>query len=317
MRKRITALAMEGDRLVLFDNIAGNFGGPAIDRALTSTRWKDRILGRSEQMEAPLLAAFYGTGNNVELGGDVMRRLAHIRLETPDENPEERSGFTHPDLRAWATENRNRLLGAGLTILVAYFKAGAPVADIKAWGSYEGWSRVIRQAIVWLGLEDPHRTKEGIQSTASIKESAVRAIIDGWALFHPGPAGLACHTIASTVFPAYPKETPDQFVGIADALRAVSKDPNSRTIGNLFRIYRTKRFGTKYLKAVGKDHNASCWKVVEGESGESGDTFPAHTANTEDKNKEVPKLGKEKTSLISETPHPGGVTKFGDLPGAQ
>lgn len=45
MRKKITAIAIAGDRMLLFDNLEGVFGNDTLDRALTSTRWKDRILG--------------------------------------------------------------------------------------------------------------------------------------------------------------------------------------------------------------------------------------------------------------------------------
>src|SRR4029078_7193213 len=45
MRKVITSVALAGDRAVLLDNIGGAFGLPSLDAALTSTKWKDRLLG--------------------------------------------------------------------------------------------------------------------------------------------------------------------------------------------------------------------------------------------------------------------------------
>jgi predicted DNA-binding transcriptional regulator AlpA len=45
LRKRITSLVLEGDRLVLFDNLVGRFGNAVLDAALTATSWKDRLLG--------------------------------------------------------------------------------------------------------------------------------------------------------------------------------------------------------------------------------------------------------------------------------
>jgi hypothetical protein len=81
MRKRITAIAIAGDRMVLLDNVEGAFGNDALDRALTTTRWKDRILGRSEEIDLPLLSSWYATGNNVSVASDTARRLIHIRLD--------------------------------------------------------------------------------------------------------------------------------------------------------------------------------------------------------------------------------------------
>src|SRR5262249_3821214 len=83
LRKRITSVALAGDRLMLFDNIASTFGGPSLDAALTGTTWRDRILGRSEMTtEMPLYTVWHATGNNVALGGDICRRVVPCRLET-------------------------------------------------------------------------------------------------------------------------------------------------------------------------------------------------------------------------------------------
>jgi hypothetical protein len=101
-RKRITALAIAGEPLILVDNLpAGGFGSPSLDAALTATSWSDRILGQTAMASGiPLYATWYATGNNVILVGDTARRVVHIRLESPEENPEERADFHHPDLRS-------------------------------------------------------------------------------------------------------------------------------------------------------------------------------------------------------------------------
>src|SRR5262245_60137324 len=101
LRKRITSLALSGDRLVLFDNLEGRFGNGVLDAALTGTAWKDRILGVNRMAEAPLYMAWYATGNNVAVAADTARRICHCRLESSDERPEERSEFCHPNLLAW------------------------------------------------------------------------------------------------------------------------------------------------------------------------------------------------------------------------
>jgi len=54
IRKRITAIALRGDPVVLIDNVAGDLGSPSFDSALTSTSWSDRVLGQSEMTTLPL-----------------------------------------------------------------------------------------------------------------------------------------------------------------------------------------------------------------------------------------------------------------------
>jgi hypothetical protein len=74
--------------------------------------------------EAPLYMTWYATGNNVAIHADTARRVCHIRLESPDERPEERQDFRHPNLLGWVGQERPRLLCAALAILLAYCAAG-------------------------------------------------------------------------------------------------------------------------------------------------------------------------------------------------
>ncbi len=183
MRKAITSIAMAGDRAVLLDNIGGSFGVPCLDAALTSTKWKDRVLGGNQTIDLPLLVTWYATGNNVILAGDIPRRICHVRLNSPEEALEEREGFHHADLRNWLHREHPRLLAAALTILRGYIAAGRPDMKLKSWGTYEEWSALVRNALVWLGLPDPGATRQELAKTkmklpAELKPEAITAIID-------------------------------------------------------------------------------------------------------------------------------------------
>lgn len=178
-RKRITAIAIEGGRFVLFDNVAGVLGVPSLDAALTSTVWKDRLLGRSEMTEVPLMPVWVATGNNVSLGADTARRVLHVRLESPLERPEERSGFHHLDILTYTVRERARYLRAVLVILQAWFAAGRPTRRLPSWGSFEGWSAVIRQAIVWVDQPDPFAARECLLETADTEAAHLAATIMG------------------------------------------------------------------------------------------------------------------------------------------
>jgi hypothetical protein len=124
--------------LVLFDNIEGEFGNGVLDAALTATTWKDRILGVKRMAEAPLYMTWFATGNNVIIGADTSRRICHVRLESPEERPEERRDFRYPDLLSWVDTNQPRLLAAALTIFRGYYLAGCPSQDLTPWGGFEG-----------------------------------------------------------------------------------------------------------------------------------------------------------------------------------
>src|SRR4029078_12677722 len=91
LRKKVTSLAMEGERLVLLDTLPGAVGNDVLDMALTADRWKDRVLGVNKVYDGPLHVAWYATGDNVQLHGDTSRRCSHCRLETELERPEMRA----------------------------------------------------------------------------------------------------------------------------------------------------------------------------------------------------------------------------------
>ena len=189
-RKRITALVTDSDRIVLIDNITGRFGSAALDAALTGTVWKDRRLGHTALIEAPLRMTWYASGNNVILAADTARRVCHVRLESPLENPEDRSGFKYPDIRKYVRQNRPALLAAALTILRGYIVAGRPDQQLKPWGSFEGWSDVVRSAIVWAGLTDPGETRTVLRETSDSEAGALRQMLVAFQTIDPSARGL-------------------------------------------------------------------------------------------------------------------------------
>jgi hypothetical protein len=191
-RKRITSIVEKGSRIVLIDNIAGRFGCESLDAALTTPDWEDRRLGTNEMIERPLRHAWYATGNNVLLGADTARRVCHIRLVSPLENPEDREGFKYPDIRGHIRKNRPALLTAALTILRGFIAAGRPDQRLKPWGSFEEWSALVRDSIVWAGLADPGGTRTELRATSDSEAGALRQML--MAVDHIDPDGHGLRT---------------------------------------------------------------------------------------------------------------------------
>lgn len=180
LRKRITAALLQGDSILYFDNVVGKFGGAVIDSLLTSTVWKDRILGVSENTTLPNLTTVIATGNNVIIGGDTARRLVHIRLNVPQERPEDRDGFRHPDILRHVRENRLVYLRDLLIILKAWECAGRPKGELKPWGSFESWGDIVRQVIVFTGLPDPAATRLNLLDVADEDAHQLGELLAVW-----------------------------------------------------------------------------------------------------------------------------------------
>lgn len=195
MRKRITSIVMEAAPAVLLDNIDRPIGGSSLDAVLTAERWKDRELGQSRNIDLPTKTIWAATGNNLSFKTDVARRVLPIRLDSPEECPEDRTDFAHPDLLGWTRENRATLVTAALTILRGYFVANRPKQPDGQFGSFESWSDVIRGAIVWAGMADPMTTRETAREDDQ-SAGIVRALIGGLIEIDEDGNGLTCGEIA-------------------------------------------------------------------------------------------------------------------------
>jgi hypothetical protein len=203
LRKSITSVAMMSLRMVLFDNISGNLGNATLNRVLTTTSWDDRILGYNKRYTGPIYATWYGTSNNCSLHPETVRRTLMVRLESNLEQPELRYGFAKPRLIPWVQEHRDELLDAALTILRAYCVAGRPDQKLPAWGSFEAWSDLVRNAIVWLDLPDPGECRQELGAYISPADQAMKVILRCWQEMDPKGKG---YTAVQVIKLLYPKE---------------------------------------------------------------------------------------------------------------
>lgn len=154
-RKRLFSLALEGVPVALIDNVARRFGGEAFDAVVTAGTVMDRLLGKNEMRSVEFRTVLALTGNNLAFDGDFVRRVVPCRLVPACENPELRGEFKIKDLREHVAAARGELLGAALTVVAAYLRAGRPEQPVRACGGFDAWRRVVPSAIVFAGGADP------------------------------------------------------------------------------------------------------------------------------------------------------------------
>ncbi len=296
LRKRITAFAIGGERMVLFDNLAGSVGNDVFDNALTSISWKDRILGGNTNYEGPLHVTWYGTGNNVQLGADTARRTCHIRMESLEERPEHKEGFRHLKLREYVRRRRGKFLSAALTILRGWHVAGRPTHNLRNWGSFEEWSGIVREAVVFAGLDDPILTLEELQRASDRDPNLMKIILDAMQRLDPNRHGL---TTAELIHRSQGSENAE----LRSALEELCGKLDGRKLGGRFKHFQQRNFGGKMLDKAGEDRNKSSrWAVFAvgpaanrtetepaslairqpnaGDAGDAG-SIPPHAASTE------------------------------------
>ena len=289
MNKAITAILMQGDAVVNLDNIERGeaLAGRELSKALTQEIYSGRVLGASKVVSLPSCCLWLATGNQLQISGDMTRRVIACEIDPECERPDERE-FSR-DLYEWVPANRASLVVAALTALRAYIVAGKPRQDFKPLGGFADWSGLVRSALVWLGEEDPLTGRDSIED-ADLERAKLRSLLLAWHhAFRTAPA-----TSKEAIFKATPRTDPqtrEEIIDspeLRDALLEFFKDRNgninSRLLGeylgqNARRIESGARFET-----AGLSHSAKLWKVVithpdrfekcnKGELGELGESF--------------------------------------------
>lgn len=154
MRKAVTSAFLQDSGMVgVFDNIDRPLSSPLLAELLTADHWQDRILGGNRILNVRQQATLVANGNNITIGGDMMRRIVRIRIAAGCSCPYERTGFRHPHLLAHVAENRARYLNALLSLVRSWIAAGSPSWSGKPLGSFEMWSATVGGILENAGID--------------------------------------------------------------------------------------------------------------------------------------------------------------------
>jgi len=176
MEKRLSALFLQGAGTVAIDNCGFPVDGNFLCAALTQATVSIRPLGTSTQVTVPTNAFLTATGNNLVIAGDMTRRTIVAHLDPRVERPELREFDFEPVAQAKA--DRVRYVVAALTIVLAFKASGAP-RQSNPLGSFEDWSTMVRDALLWLGCADPVETMERARVTDP-KLDELSAVLTQW-----------------------------------------------------------------------------------------------------------------------------------------
>jgi hypothetical protein len=183
IRKALYAAVLAGDRSLWFDNLPDGHKTRSAELCafITSSTWTDRKLGESESIGVPNRLILVASGNNITPTGDLARRSLVVRIDANTEHMKYRV-FKIPMLRRYVMDHRPELLVAALTIIRAYTLAtlrdgkisqGMPVTL----PSFEEWSHLCRDPLIWLGLPDPIVTQENETDDESGDVGAIFAML--------------------------------------------------------------------------------------------------------------------------------------------
>jgi hypothetical protein len=231
------------------------------------TTYRGRILGQTKRTgEIPIDTVWLATGNNLQVRGDTARRVIPCRIVPTMERPEERSGFRIPELKSHVREHRPALTVAALTILHAHAIAGRPAASLPAFGSFEAWSSVVRQAIVWATGRDPlaGRTVTLRQSTG--EHANLPAVLAAWSRL---PGGCKANDGVTARRALELASQDEAHTDLRDALAEWGRGgelPDPSTLGYRLRQAKDRVAGEWQLRSTtGRDGIAKWWVEEAGQ----------------------------------------------------
>ncbi len=179
--KMLTSFFSDGDSHLQLDNVR-HLNSPSLLAALTSTLYKDRLLGTNRTGEFENRLVWLATCNNIAGNDELTRRSIWIRMDAGVERPAAREGFCHPDLAKWAKANRGALIGAALTLIRAWVQAGEPdyPGPAKPLGSFEAWTRVMGGILTCAGIRGFLGNRDEQQSRVDTETGAWHGFVEAW-----------------------------------------------------------------------------------------------------------------------------------------
>ena len=111
------------------------------------------MLGDSRVISIHSQTVIVATGNTTRVTGEIGKRTVPIQLQPGQSNPEARTEFYHPDLRAYVRERRSIALSALVGAVRLWQRAGSPPGTLPL-GGFDEWARAVGGILGVLGYQE-------------------------------------------------------------------------------------------------------------------------------------------------------------------
>lgn len=260
--KRLVAALLSGQTIISIDNVNGTLGGDALCQIIERPVVAVRPLGQSTFTKIESRASCFATGNNIQLIGDMTRRVLLCSLDPDVERPELRTFRASPfDL---VLADRGKYVAAALVVVRAYVVAKFP-GLLPPLASFEDWSRLVRSALVWLGRPDPCETMNKARAEDPIT-SSLTALFTSW----HAATGPNAHTIGALKDISGQNDPLGGLIhaNFREAMVDVADDGrngiNSKSLAKFLKRYEGRIIaGLKLMSEYDDHHKQKTWKVVK------------------------------------------------------
>ena len=258
-RKRMTATLLAGSTYLFFDNVDKVIGSDVLDRMATTGAHRDRVMGLSKEVDLRARVTAVFTGNNVRVKNDTSRRFIKCRIDANCEKPRVRE-FDFDPIEV-IQKDPAKFMQAAIVILASFIGSGDRV-ECTPFGSFEAWSRYVRECVLWLGLPDPCDTTEELEADVA-EEDALEPFLQAWHDLHGSKWVTAKELSGEGETGSHVDKLQESKTPLKEALRAlVTSTPGfershglvTKTIGKLLSHYKGQVRGNLKLTKAEKQH---------------------------------------------------------------
>jgi len=263
-RKAITTILLYGRSVICIDNIDGDLDSTSLSTVLTARVWRDRILGRNEEVLLPNMSTWIANGNNIRLAGDLPRRAYRARLDAQLAQPwlRQPSAFKHPDLIKWVRQKRGDIIAAMLTVARSWVVAGKPAPQaLVTIGSYESFCEVLGGILSFMEVKGFLGNLQQMYSEMDVETPQWGGFLEAWQEVF-GDSGVTVAEVTKKL---------NENEGFAAALPGSLADKDekgyNRKLGGALARRKDVRFPNGLMIQAGEiKHHATAWKIVKAKS---------------------------------------------------
>ncbi len=263
LRKAITSVLADPAGTVIFDNLAEGtvIDSPVLARLITDRTWADRLLGKNTVAALQNDRVWTATGNNLRLGGDMRTRSVLVGLNPDMPRPEERTGFTIPNLDQWILlpANQRTVLWHLLVLVADWTHNGAPRQPGLTMRQFTPWAEAVGGFLRHHGIPGFLANVETVRDIDE-EEATWEAFFAQWRKIH-GDRWLTSNDLWLSA--DAPHEVPDQWGGcfITDGRGRL---PSRKSLGKLLTGQIDRYRGAYVLRSEMDTHSkVRTWCVEE------------------------------------------------------
>jgi len=255
-QKYLLSALLDAPAVVIFDNLTRDLlPHTSLCSALTEESIRGRILGLSKTAQVSTKTLFLSSGNNVGPVRDMTRRTIVIALDPQTEFASARDFKLDP--LSMVRGQRAHYVSLVLTVVNAWLSAGRPIANCRKLASYERWSEMVRQPLMWLGLSDPAEGLYSTQENDPDKQMLLRLLLAWRLCFGSAPTMVreaVCHAFSGAAHSGDLRE-------VLEEIAERRGDINRRILGHYIsraegRVVQGIRFERSYTR-----ENAERWSI--------------------------------------------------------